>query len=101
LPAAPSRNQRRPAPPSKTPSWSSQDTELTFDDMPSQFFTLRAELTYRHAGVPYVSGPAESRRRRQPRRARLADHRRGRQCHLAPRRLRDEPRLTLARMVEL
>jgi hypothetical protein len=30
---------------------------LTFDYMPSQFFTLRAELTYRHAGVPYVSGP--------------------------------------------
>jgi hypothetical protein len=25
--------------------------------MPSQFFTLRAEFTYRHASVPYFSGP--------------------------------------------
>jgi hypothetical protein len=25
--------------------------------MPSQFFTLRAEFTLRHASVPYFSGP--------------------------------------------
>jgi hypothetical protein len=33
------------------------DTQLTFDYMPSQFVTLRAELVYRHANVPYFSGP--------------------------------------------
>jgi hypothetical protein len=32
------------------------DTQLTFDYMPSQYFTLRAELNYRHASVPYFSG---------------------------------------------
>jgi hypothetical protein len=32
------------------------DTQLTFDYMPSQFFTLRAELVYRHANVPYFAG---------------------------------------------
>ncbi len=37
--------------------WTSWDTQLTFDYMPSQFFTLRAEFTYRHASVPYFSGP--------------------------------------------
>lgn len=33
------------------------DTQLTFDFMPSQFVTLRAEFTYRHASAPYFSGP--------------------------------------------
>ncbi|HEX3765871.1 MAG TPA: hypothetical protein VHW23_44545 [Kofleriaceae bacterium] len=37
--------------------WVSWDTQLTFDYMPSQFFTLRGEFTYRHASVPYFSGP--------------------------------------------
>jgi len=37
--------------------WTSWDTQLTFDYMPSQFFTLRAEFGYRHASVPYFSGP--------------------------------------------
>jgi len=37
--------------------WTSWDTQLTFDYMPSQFITFRAELTYRHASVPYFSGP--------------------------------------------
>jgi hypothetical protein len=32
------------------------DTQLTFDYMPSQNMTFRAELTYRHASVPYFSG---------------------------------------------
>ncbi len=32
------------------------DTQLTFDYMPSQFITLRAELVYRHSSVPYFSG---------------------------------------------
>ena len=32
------------------------DGQLTFDYMPSQYFTLRAELTYRHASVPYFAG---------------------------------------------
>jgi hypothetical protein len=35
-------------------SW---DTQAAFDYMPSQFFTLRAEFTFRHASVPYFSGP--------------------------------------------
>ena len=33
------------------------DTQVTFDWMPSQFFTLRFEFVYRHASVPYFSGP--------------------------------------------
>ena len=33
------------------------DFQWTFDWMPSQFFTLRGEFTYRHASVPYFSGP--------------------------------------------
>jgi hypothetical protein len=36
--------------------WTSWDTQLTFDYMPSQFVTFRAEFTYRHASVPYFSG---------------------------------------------
>jgi hypothetical protein len=32
------------------------DTQLTFDYMPSQFFTLRGEFTYRHASTPYFAG---------------------------------------------
>jgi len=32
------------------------DSQLSFDYMPSQFFTLRAEVVYRHASVPYFSG---------------------------------------------
>ena len=32
------------------------DLQWTFDYMPSQFFTLRGEFTYRHASVPYFSG---------------------------------------------
>ena len=38
------------------------DTQLTFDYMPSQYVTFRAEFTYRHASVPYFAGPAASRR---------------------------------------
>lgn len=37
--------------------WKSWDTQITLDYMPSQFFTLRGEFTYRHASVPYFSGP--------------------------------------------
>jgi hypothetical protein len=33
------------------------DMQVSFDYMPSQFFTLRGEFTYRHASVPYFSGP--------------------------------------------
>ena len=33
------------------------DTQTTFDVMPSQFVTLRAEFNYRHASVPYWTGP--------------------------------------------
>jgi hypothetical protein len=36
--------------------WTSWDTQVSFDYMPSQFFTLRAEFTYRHASVPYFAG---------------------------------------------
>jgi hypothetical protein len=32
------------------------DTQVSFDYMPSQFFTLRGEFTYRHASVPYFAG---------------------------------------------
>ncbi|MFT3699972.1 MAG: outer membrane beta-barrel protein [Kofleriaceae bacterium] len=32
------------------------DMQATFDYMPSQYITLRAEFTYRHASVPYFSG---------------------------------------------
>ena len=37
--------------------WFSYDFQWTFDYMPSENFTLRAEFTYRHASVPYFSGP--------------------------------------------
>jgi hypothetical protein len=33
------------------------DTTETFDYMPSQFVTFRAELTHRWASVPYFAGP--------------------------------------------
>jgi hypothetical protein len=33
------------------------DSQLTFDFMPSQFVTFRGEFGYRHASVPYFSGP--------------------------------------------
>jgi hypothetical protein len=33
------------------------DTQWTFDYMPSQFVTLRAEYVYRYANVPYWTGP--------------------------------------------
>jgi hypothetical protein len=33
------------------------DTQLTFDYMPSQYITFRAEFVYRYANVPYFSGP--------------------------------------------
>ena len=32
------------------------DTQSTFDFMPSQFITFRAEYNYRHANVPYFAG---------------------------------------------
>jgi hypothetical protein len=32
------------------------DTTITFDYMPTQFFTLRAEFTHRHTSVPYFAG---------------------------------------------
>jgi hypothetical protein len=32
------------------------DTQTTFDFMPSQFITFRAEYNYRHSNVPYFSG---------------------------------------------
>jgi hypothetical protein len=32
------------------------DTQTTFDFMPSQFVTFRAEFVHRHASVPYFSG---------------------------------------------
>jgi len=32
------------------------DTQTTFDWMPSQFVTFRAEYNYRHANVPYFTG---------------------------------------------
>jgi putative OmpL-like beta-barrel porin-2 len=32
------------------------DTQTTFDFMPSQFVTFRAEFVHRHANVPYFSG---------------------------------------------
>jgi hypothetical protein len=33
------------------------DTQTTFDYLPKQFITFRGEFTYRHANVPYFSGP--------------------------------------------
>jgi hypothetical protein len=33
------------------------DTSLTFDYMPSQFITFRAEGNHRAANVPYFTGP--------------------------------------------
>jgi hypothetical protein len=33
------------------------DASLTFDDMPSQFLTIRFEYNYRTASVPYFAGP--------------------------------------------
>ncbi|HTR52328.1 MAG TPA: outer membrane beta-barrel protein [Kofleriaceae bacterium] len=33
------------------------DLQTTFDYMPTQYVTLRAEFVYRHASVPYFTGP--------------------------------------------
>jgi hypothetical protein len=33
------------------------DTSITFDYMPAQYITFRSEYGYRHANVPYWSGP--------------------------------------------
>src|SRR5262249_10973481 len=38
-------------------SFSAWDATATFDYMPDQFVTFRAELGHRHASVPYFSGP--------------------------------------------
>jgi hypothetical protein len=38
-------------------SFHAWDTQATFDFMPSQFVTWRFEYTYRHANVPYFTGP--------------------------------------------
>ena len=32
------------------------DTTVTFDYMPSQFITFRAEMGYRHTDLPYWTG---------------------------------------------
>ena len=82
--------------------WTSWDTQLTFDYMPSQFVTLRAEFTYRRASVPYFSGaggitppggnvgaPGSQ----------VSDAMGTATWH--PDLARDEPRLTLALMVKL
>jgi hypothetical protein len=37
--------------------WASWDTQLSLDVMPSDYLTVRAEVTYRHASVPYFTGP--------------------------------------------
>jgi len=39
------------------------DSSITFDYMPKQYITFRAEYDYRHAGVPYWTGKAGSRLR--------------------------------------
>ncbi len=39
-------------------SFHAWDTQATFDFMPSQFVTWRFEYTYRHANVPYFTGPS-------------------------------------------
>jgi len=36
------------------------DTQLTFDYLPAQYVTFRAELGYRYASVPYWAGPGGS-----------------------------------------
>ena len=33
------------------------DTQVSFDYMPSQYVTFRGEFTYRHASIPYFTGP--------------------------------------------
>ncbi len=59
------------------------DTQLTFDYMPAQYITFRAEFVYRHASVPYFAGPGGSHAAGwQRRRTRVADHGCRRQRHV-------------------
>jgi hypothetical protein len=76
--------------------WTSWDTQLTLDYMPSEFFTLRAELTYRRASVAYFAGAGGV---TPPGGNQGAP---GSQvAGWAPDLVRDEPRLTLALEVKL
>ncbi|MBV8759897.1 MAG: outer membrane beta-barrel protein [Deltaproteobacteria bacterium] len=76
--------------------WTSWDAQLTFDYMPTQFFTLRAEFTYRHASVPYFTGAGGV---TPPGGDQGAP---GSQvAGWQPDLVRDEPRLTLAMLVKL
>ena len=72
------------------------DTQVTFDFMPSQYITFRAELGYRHANVPYFAGAGG------------VTPPGGNQGALGsnvdgwtPDLVKDEPRLSLAMMVKL
>jgi len=76
--------------------WTSWDAQLTFDYMPSEYCTLRAELTYRRASVPYFAGP---------RGVTPPDGNQGAPGSMVPGwtpdLVRDEPRVTLALEVKL
>ncbi|HET9627798.1 MAG TPA: outer membrane beta-barrel protein [Kofleriaceae bacterium] len=78
------------------------DSQLTFDYMPSQFVTFRAEFTYRHASVPYFTGPGgvtpPGGNQGAPG-SKVVDAT-GR-VTWAPDLVRDEPRLSLALLVKL
>jgi hypothetical protein len=79
-------------------SW---DTQLTFDYMPSQFVTFRAEFTYRHASVPYFTGRGGITPPGGNQGAPGSRHRRRQQRHVDPDLVHDELRLTFALLVKL
>ena len=78
------------------------DTQLTFDYMPSQYVTFRARVHL----PPRERAVLQRRRRRhaarrQPGRARLADHRCAGNVTWSPTSSQDEPRMTLALLVKM
>lgn len=77
-------------------AWTSWDSQLTLDYMPSAYFTLRAEFTYRHASVPYFTGPAGV---TPPGGDQGAPG--SRVTGWEPDLVRDEPRITLAMLVKI
>jgi Putative beta-barrel porin-2, OmpL-like. bbp2 len=78
------------------------DAQATFDYMPSQYITFRAEFVYRHANVPYFSGPGgvtpPGGNQGAPG-SQITDA--GGNVTWNPDLVKDEPRFTLAMMVKM
>ncbi len=78
------------------------DTQVTFDWMPSQYITFRAEFVYRHASVPAFNSPGgvtpPGGNQGAPRDRGITDA--AGNVTVDPDLVKDEPRFTLAMMVD-